>query len=122
MKPIEDSQVIKDNVLIANFMGWDEFNTGSYHTPYDNASYCNGEETSICNKYALKFHSSWEWLMPVIHKIIKTIGVRSIDECSKVEWFVSTRVTQMYIGINIEHAHYYCVEFIHWYNKQNKQS
>ena len=69
MKTIGDSQVIKGNVLIANFMGWDEFNTGSYYTPYDNASYCNGEETSICDKYALKFHTSWDWLMPCIGKI-----------------------------------------------------
>ena len=117
MKTIEDNQTIKDNVLIANFMGWDEFNTGSYHTPYDNASYCNGEETSICNRYALKFHSSWEWLMPVVEKIeslgygvtiyrkgchindIGLLGVNGFNHKSKIE--------QTWLAV---------VEFIKWYN------
>ena len=106
MKTIEDNQTIKNNVLIGNFMGWDEFNTGSYHTPYDNATYCNGEESSICDKYALKFNSSWDWLMPVVEKIANL--------------HLKENVTTLPISSNIKTVWDACLEFIKWYNEQNK--
>ena len=65
----------------------------------------------------LYYHSSWDWLMPVIRKIIKDIGVKTIDECTPEEWFQNTRICQMYIGIDIELAFYYVVEYIKWHNK-----
>jgi hypothetical protein len=36
-----------DNEMIAKYMGWDEYNTGVYYTPFDDASYCNGDLTSV---------------------------------------------------------------------------
>ena len=65
----------------------------------------------------LKFHCSWDWLMPVIQKIIKTIGYKSVEYCTTEEWYNYTNIARMYIGIDIQHAHYYVVEFIYWYNK-----
>lgn len=116
MKTIND-QTQKDNRLIAEFMGA-KMIVENYH----GINIIKFPDETTKDLFGLHYHSSWDWLMPVIHKIIKTIGVKCIDECTDVEWFVSTRITRMYIGIDIKHAHYYCVEFIHWYNKQQKQS
>jgi hypothetical protein len=48
-------------------MGWKC--SASYSTPFENAGMCNGELSHICSDYDLKFHESWDWLMPVIDKI-----------------------------------------------------
>ena len=70
----------------------------------------------------LKYHSSWDWLKPVIDKIIHTIGMRTIDECTEEEWFQCTRITRMYIGVDIETAYHYVIEWINWYNNENKST
>jgi len=59
-----------NNEMIAKYMGWDKYNTGIYHTPFDDASYCNGEPTSIVSfPKDLKFDKSWVWLIPVFEKL-----------------------------------------------------
>jgi hypothetical protein len=67
-----------------------------------------------------EYYTSWDCLMPVINQIIKTIGVKSIDECTEEEWFRSTKITRMYIGTPIESAFKYVTEYIRWYNKSHK--
>ena len=59
-----------DNEMIAKYMGWDEYNTGVYYTPFDDASYCNGDLTSVVSfSHDLKFDKSWIWLIPVFEKL-----------------------------------------------------
>lgn len=56
----------KDNKLIAEFMGMQESNLGWY----DDKETLNGGVFSNDNTFdELKFHSSWDWLMPVIMEI-----------------------------------------------------
>lgn len=115
-------EILQGNKLIAKFMG--EINAisdlyylpnfGKYVNQYGIIDYVDTFRAS-----ELKYHSSWDWLMPVMRKIINGIGVRTVDECSDEEWFQSTRIAQMYIGIDIAIAHHYVVEFITWYNKYN---
>ena len=64
-----------------------------------------------------QYHTSWDWLKPVIDKIIKTIGVKCIDECSDTEWKIITNISRMYIGVDILQAHHYVMKYIYWYNK-----
>ena len=53
----------KDNKLIAEFMGFKE-HEGSYYLPlYNGGDWVPDVE--------LEYHSSWDWLMPVISKITK---------------------------------------------------
>ena len=65
----------------------------------------------------LQFHSSWDYLHLIIRKIISDNSFKTIDECTKEEWFQITRITQMYIGIDIELAYYYVTDYIEWYFK-----
>ena len=68
----------------------------------------------------LKYRTSWDWLKPVIDKIIKSIGVKTIDECTKEEWFYSTSITRMYIGVDIEIAYNYVCEYLLWLKRVNR--
>jgi hypothetical protein len=68
----------------------------------------------------LQFHTSWDLLRPVIVKIINQHPIKTVDECTEEEWFQITRITRMYIGIDIELAHHYVVEYIKWFNQQKQ--
>lgn len=57
----------------------------------------------------LKFHSSWDWLVPVIHKCI------SLDRDSEYGFY-----DPLYDSLfNLEYIWKACVEFIKWYNEKN---
>lgn len=58
MTTLTQEQIIEGNKLIANFKGW--------IWPED-------AEYRLYEEHALKYHSSWHWLMPVIEKI-ESIG------------------------------------------------
>lgn len=57
----------ENNILIAEFMGWQLQDNpkdrwyGSYRKP-------NGILHKNTNKEPMQFHSSWDWLMPVVKK------------------------------------------------------
>lgn len=70
-----------------------------------------------CKLDELHYHDSWDWLKPVIDKIIgEVIGIKTIDECTQIEWRYYTCITRMYIGINIINAHADVLDFINFYN------
>ena len=61
------NKYMNDNNLIAEFMGWQLQDNpkdrwyGSYREP-------NGILHKNTNKEPMQFHSSWDWLMPVVAK------------------------------------------------------
>ena len=59
---------MKDNKLIAEFMEWDIKSPTSVprNLHLSNLELDNGEV------WAYKFHTSWDWLMPVVSKCFKT--------------------------------------------------
>ena len=61
---------MKDNKLIAEFMGWD------IESPTTLPSNLHLSNLEIDNNEVLeyKFHTSWDWLMPVISKIVEDYG------------------------------------------------
>jgi hypothetical protein len=65
----------------------------------------------------VKYHKSWDWLMPVIRKIIRDNQFKTVDECSKEEWFYITSVARMYIGVDLHLAHNYVIEYIRFINR-----
>lgn len=65
----------------------------------------------------LKCHSSWDWLIPVIKKIHKTIGVKLIDNCTTEEWNIYKTIDNLSFYQDIDSIYFYVVEFINWYNK-----
>jgi hypothetical protein len=60
----------KSNKLIADFMGL-QFSKGEYYRPL----YNSGDWISVNQ---LKYHTSWDWLMPVIKECLK--GEAEVNE------------------------------------------
>ena len=72
--------------------------------------------TNLTHDFMLKYHKSWDWLMPVVEKIDKLMLDQPIDspfEINAEEVFTSLR------EVNIKLTFNRIVEFIEWYNKQN---
>ena len=83
---------MKDNKIIAEFMGYPELGTeGDF-------SY-------------LKYHTSWDWLMPVANEIIKSRDEQNTDwDLTNLKYALQTT--------NIEYVYRAVVEFINEYNKR----
>ena len=109
-----------------------------------------GDEQFSCKlqDFELDFHTDWNWLMPVVEKIeslnlgnttIKTVFSEEdlyinsnvsflimYKECY-VNFFGEMKVYENWISVTecnskIEAVYNACVEFIKWYNKQNKNN
>ena len=79
---------MKDNKLIAEFMGIDYVNVDAYQLPYN---------------------KDWNWLMPVVEKCLTTGGKVS---------FYDKRAHDALLTCNIEEVYKAVVEFIKQYNDE----
>ena len=84
------------------------------------------EERGLYNGYFiedLKYHEDWNWLMEVVEKI-ESLGYRIEIVKHICRIYLSNKET-IIISENIpkiEAVYNACVEFIKWYNNQNKVS
>jgi hypothetical protein len=132
-----NKQIIKDNIIIAKFMGWNilpfekryaldgwYYGINSKGKRYNGLCAISKNNCWLAIAAKVKYHSSWDWLMPVVEKI------ESLDY--KVDIFykyaqVSTMDEDFIcrsFAINhskIQEVWEMVVKFIKWYNKQNKQ-
>jgi hypothetical protein len=93
------------NKLIAEFMG-SSFDYPHYPYPDDE----------------LRFHESWDWLMPVVEKIEEEYEVSILgDECeiSTMGYRVS-RIVLVQDSNKLNSVYKAMVEFIQWYNRNEK--
>ncbi len=60
----------------------------------------------------LYYHSDWNWLMEVVEKIKNIVSLIEIPYTNEL---IAGLIT-----VNKEAVYNACVEFIQWYNKQNK--
>ena len=97
MKTIEEK-----NRMIAEFMGFKMINNLQISTPNGGGAFLN----------ELKYHTSWDWLMPVVDSIYNT----GMDEQTTNE---IGDVTHALLDINIQSTHDAVISFIEFYN-QNK--
>jgi hypothetical protein len=95
----------EENKLIAEFMGLKE----PYELPQFGTIRPNGDFKTEFTSAQLKYHSSWEWLMPVVEKILDISFQDEGDE----EDFYSIRDCIP----DRNHTYKAVVEFIKWYNK-----
>lgn len=117
-----------DNELIAEFMGWTRKEPNErYNLPrwYKKSDSDLREHRFMGYSEQLKFHSSWDWLMPVVGKIGDLDKPRRENYETFELWETATfefedavdGVTELKIGnINIEFLHESVVEFIKWYS------
>lgn len=74
-------EIIKGNALIAKFMGgefrenlpYTWIKSGWFNTPAN-------DSLSIVQDYDLKYHKSWDWIVPVAHKCCKEISELGFDK------------------------------------------
>ena len=115
--------ITENNKLIAEFMNLNLYRSFWYKSNI-------ATEKKICKENNLKFHKDWNCLMEVVEKIesiedgiyqvdILQEGCKILKKCSLlIDKTVSklepdtTKIKSVYLA---------CVEFIKWYNEQNKK-
>ena len=130
--------IIENNKLIAEFMGvFDKIlSTGNIHSWSDAPFYYTTEDTkgkvikNIC-KYS-KYDSDWTWLMPVVEKIEQlkngygfTFSVKISGNYCTIESYNYSLIVRIVECNNItkfKSVYNACIEFIKWYNEQNKNN
>ena len=113
MKNLEEN-----NKLIAEFMMFET--VGDLHLiPFDNTA----NDTYLPEH--MKFHSSWDWLMPVVEKIAndtQKIIIDPVEEGVKIHIFKNgtnevLREIHNHNGLLIDCLYLSVVEFIKWHNE-----
>jgi hypothetical protein len=113
----------ENNKLIAEFMGWDILSPTTIppNLHLSNLEVDNGEIPNF------KFHSSWDWLMPVVEKINNSFVeyehndkgiVNGLVKGKDGEWVDDKikRVHNAVLQFNIKEIYNAVVEFIKWHN------
>ncbi len=138
-----DKEIIEGNKLIAGFLqlqyhkvnqrkwisqSFDDYGStalNGYWMEKGEYYFYNSEQ---CSESQLKFHSSWDWLMPVLDKIqAQVYGVNIVNNYCQIivlnknnTYKYAKTVTES--KSKIENAWQSAVEFITWHNKQNQSN
>lgn len=62
----------------------------------------------------LKFHESYDWIMPVVHKICEQINCRSVPS-SPIEQY-ARKIATMHLNNSVESVWHSVLDYIVWYN------
>ena len=118
------NEFIEGNRTIANFMGWKFYKKAKWYdfTGYSVDCFKTPENhfgaTDVKN---LKFHYSWDWLMPVVKKIMVMnfdAPFNGIMIDVKQDFYGDIRVPMLYNDINATYK--LVVNFINIYNENKK--
>ena len=109
--------------LIAEFMGMTE-----YEYPTDMPEWVNIYGSNEKNYINFRYHSSWDWLMPVVEKIGKEYDVRitwqptaiNVTYIDRPDVFDS-EISSMGGMTALENTYRSVVKFIEWFNKNKKK-
>ena len=112
---------IEGNKLIAEFMGVKEIDGMRL---IENAPHIRA--TCYFTPDQLEYHTSWDWLMPVVEKIAK-LGFRVKTNFNPIDNSViiqevgnsDNTLSMMYYSSPIEVVWLAVIQFITWYNQQN---
>ena len=127
--------IIENNKIIAEFLDW-EFDdlSETFETPFLKLvdPHAFGDEQYSCKlqDFELEFHSDWNWLMRVVEKIE---NLQDENNCAIYNVQIEQSFTEIidnhtYETIiynidadsKIEAVYNTVIEFIKWYNEQNK--
>lgn len=118
---------IEGNKLIAEFMdGYKRYYSDTLGMVWDHEYYTPPLAGGKCDE-DLKYHSSWDWLMPVVEKIeslkfdVRINGVTDhaggLHQSCYIEDWKSDDVAKYHSSSKIESVYKAVVEFIKWHNK-----
>jgi len=115
--------IIENNKLIAEFMGFDKDTYGKW--------FLNGQFKGYSEK-EFSFHTGWNWLMPVVEKIDSLnefafaidshpdygtwVGIHKAEP----KGITNLVIPEVIHKNKIEAVYNACVEFIKWYNQQKQ--
>ncbi len=104
-------EILEGNMLIAEFMGIYK------HKNLDILVVPKALKLQLAvykiNESKLKFHTSWDWLMPVVQKISDLYGDKGICQPNGL-------IYECAIFAHIESVWKAVLEFIKWYNSQKE--
>lgn len=104
----------ENNKLIAEFMGF--MNTTPTDKDFNIMEHPDTGEMQ--EPMSMKYHNSWDWLMPVVEKVSKSSQYGDIlDDVLGIEWMHGC----VHVNIDISTTYKAVVEFIKWYNKQQNK-
>lgn len=111
-----NKEIIEGNKLIAEFMGasfreYEQKKIKPYKTTicyFENGN-CIFRSVSVEN---LKYHISWDWLMPVVATCLD----KSNDGIDDWEWHYEN-IDDTFFFVDIESTWLAVIDFIKWYNK-----
>jgi len=111
----------KDNDLIAEFMGY----VNTTPTDKDFNIYEHPETKRMIETMSMKYHTSWDWLMPVVEKI-EMLGYTFEKNYQKIDGDWQSLIVKgndiLFQEFNRDSklsTCYVVVEFIQWYKNQN---
>ena len=120
-------EIIEGNKLIAEFMGGVYDSDVNEYWFYLNPP--NWTSKFAPTTYELKYHSSWDWLMPVVEKIENdlkdsfNVDIVNNNQCEIVKngsKFICGYGFETVYNSKIEAVYYSVVAFIKWYNSCKK--
>lgn len=111
------SEILQGNSIIALFMGAKLGNGGTKSDPVYTSvpiTHSNGETRKwTTNLKDLRYHTSWDWLMPVIDEISKVC-----KPYSEAHFYWNNTIDIRIFRETIEVTYAEIVKFIKWYNVQ----
>lgn len=98
---------MKENKLIAEFMGYEIL-----YRPYSNG-FIEISETELCDVDDLEYHTSWDWLMPVVIKCFDDLNFKDFQNSDDLNF----KLNDALLETNIESLYKAVVEFIKQWKK-----
>ena len=127
-----EEKITKQDVIIAEFMGWKENKDMEVKLTSGGITYYFQKNDEACIPETMCYHSDWNWLMPVVEKIESLPTMKDNGNFffeihqDSVTVFNSTRmdiiIEVIGQGSRINNTYQAVIEFIQWYNKQNKNN
>lgn len=110
---MSEQEILESNRLIADFMQVDY--SGKEQIMWRPGAYIPFTEK------CLRYHSSWNWLMPVWKKITEVAP--PLDEYRDYEGYEAYYAIPTFLEeVDIQKTWQYIVQFIKWYNQQNNNN
>lgn len=105
------------NEIIAEFMGWERYSGSAFKCPnvypIQNSLHA-GWTTFTADQF--QFHTSWDWLMPVVEKI-ESLGDSDKQVFDSAEFH---ELMELSIKTTITRVYYFVITFIKWYNSSKE--
>jgi hypothetical protein len=121
------NDITEGNKIIAEFTGAKIANTNIPNIRKGDRCYWEGDRPSYNGIHSeeLKYHSSWDWLMPVLTEIGNRTSEELVMYSETCYWnnFGDNNLPTEFLGYGyplVDGVWLAVVEFIKWYNSQNK--